>query len=71
MIQLIYPLSTKAFQTFQSIYYDHVEGPQTGKQIDYLVVFAGVSEEVSQEVEAGTLSDQDEVSGAVSQMSSG
>lgn len=64
-------MSTEACQTFQSIYSDHVEGPQTGKQIDYLVVFAGVSEEVSQEVEAGTLSDQDEVSGAVSQMSSG
>lgn len=35
-----------------------------------LVVFAGVSEEVSEEVEAGTLSDQDEVGGAVSQVSS-
>lgn len=63
-------MRTEAFQRFQSFYYDYVEGPQTRKLIDYLVVFACVSEEVSQEVEAGTLSDQDEVSGAVSQMSS-
>lgn len=35
-----------------------------------LVVFAGVSEEVSEEVKAGTLSHQDEVRGAVSQVSS-
>lgn len=34
-----------------------------------LVIFASVSEEVSEEVEAGTLSDQDEVGGAVSQVS--
>lgn len=36
---------------------------------DYLIVFAGVSEEVSQEVESGTFADQDEVSGAVGQVS--
>lgn len=36
----------------------------------YLVIFAGVSEEVSEEVEAGTFSDQDEVGGAVGQVSS-
>lgn len=35
----------------------------------YLVVFAGVSEEMSEEIEAGTLSDQDEVSGSVGQVS--
>lgn len=35
-----------------------------------LVVFAGVSEEVSEEVKAGTFSDQDEVGGAVGQVSS-
>lgn len=64
-------MRTEAFQTSKSINYDHVEGPQTRKLIDYLVVFAGVSEEVSQEVEARTLSDQDEVSGAISKMSSG
>lgn len=38
--------------------------------MDYLVIFAGVSEEVSQEVEAGTFSDHDEVSGAIGQVSS-
>lgn len=35
----------------------------------YLVVFAGVSQEVSQEIEAGTFSDQDEIGGAVGQVS--
>lgn len=37
---------------------------------DYLVVLVGVSEEVSQEIKAGTFSNQDEVSGAISQVSS-
>lgn len=36
-----------------------------------LVVFAGVSEEVSEEVEAGTFPDQDEVGGAVGEVGSG
>lgn len=40
----------------------------TGTPADYLIVFAGVSEEVSQEVESGTFADQDEVSGAVGQV---
>lgn len=47
-------------------YYDD----KTRKSIIYLVIFAGVSEEVSEKVEAGTFSDQDEVSGAISQVSS-
>ena len=34
-----------------------------------LVIFAGVSEEVSEEIKAGTFSNQDEVSGAVGQVS--
>lgn len=35
----------------------------------HLVVLAGVSQEVSQEIEAGTFSDQDEIGGAVGQVS--
>lgn len=34
-----------------------------------LVIFAGVSEEVSEEIKPGTFSNQDEVSGAVGQVS--
>ena len=34
----------------------------------YLVIFAGVSDEVLEEVEAGALADQDEVGGAVGQV---
>lgn len=36
----------------------------------YLVIFAGVSKEVSKEVETGTFSDEDEICGAVSQVGS-
>lgn len=43
--------------------------PPRGTPADYLVVFAGVPEEVSEEVKSGTFSDQDEVSGAVGQVS--
>lgn len=39
--------------------------------VPHLVVFAGVSEKMSEEVEAGTFSDQDEVGGAVGQVSGG
>lgn len=39
--------------------------------MDYLVVFAGMSEEVSEEVKAGTFSDKDEISGAIGKVSSG
>lgn len=47
-----------------------VTGPSVCRiLIYYLIVFAGVSEEVSEEVEAGTFSDQDEVGGAVGQVS--
>lgn len=40
-------------------------------QRTHLVVFAGVSEEVSEEIKAGTFSDQDEVGGAVGQVGGG
>lgn len=43
--------------------------PPPGLPAVYLVVFAGVPEEVSEEVKAGAFSDQDEVSGAVGQVS--
>lgn len=47
------------------------KGIQTsrGAPADYLVVFAGMPEEVSEEVKSGTFSHQDEVSGAVGQVS--
>lgn len=47
------------------------KGTQTsrGAPADYLVVFAGMPEEVSEEVKSGTFSHQDEVSGAVGQVS--
>lgn len=44
---------------------------ETRRTIYYLVVFAGVPQEVPQKVEARTLSDQDEVGGAVGQVSGG
>lgn len=37
----------------------------------YLIVLVGVSKKVSEEVQAGTLPDEDEVSGAVGQVGGG
>lgn len=39
--------------------------------MDYLVVFAGMSEKVSEEVKTGTFSDKDEISGAIGEVGSG
>lgn len=58
--------------TFQ----DPATPPFTGRFSDsrgrlYLIVFAGVSQQVSEEVEAGALAHQDEVGGAVGQVGGG